>query len=161
MCVGAVTENVDRVPPNELGCADHRFEQIIGRSPALHSVLVEVERVPRTHSTVLLLGETGTGKELIAHAIQNLSAQCGHPFVDRNCAAIPFDPLESELFGHEKGTFTGPVMQANGRFETADTGTLFLDEIGDLPIALQPKLAGMLNKQIAAQLGTAESAVRV
>jgi transcriptional regulator with GAF, ATPase, and Fis domain len=81
--------------------------------------------------------------------------------VNLNYASIPFDPLESELFGLEKGAFTGPVMQANGRFETADTGTLFLDEIGDLPIPLEPKIAGMLNKQIAAQLGTAESAVRV
>ena len=109
---------------------DRQFDHIVGNSSALESVLAEVQRVAPTDSTVLVLGETGTGKELIAHAIHNLSARCGRPFVKLNCAAIPFDLLESELFGHEKGAFTGAVAQKLGRFEMADTGTLFLDEIG-------------------------------
>src|ERR1700740_1454224 len=119
---------------------ERRFEQIIGKSPALESVLEQVERVAPTDSTVLIQGETGTGKELIAHAIHSLSSRCGQPFVRLNCAAIPLDLLESELFGHEKGAFTGAIAQKVGRFELADKGTLFLDEIGDIPPALQPKL---------------------
>ena len=130
----------NRVPQNERNRLECEFEQIIGHSPALTSVLAEVERVAPTDSTVLVLGETGTGKELIAHATHNLSRRCGRPFVKLNCAAIPFDLLESELFGHEKGAFTGAIAQKIGRFEMADTGTLSLDEIGDLPLALQPKL---------------------
>ncbi len=99
-----------------------RFEQIIGNSPALEAVLEQVERVAPTDSTVLIQGETGTGKELIARAIHNLSVRCGCPFVKLNCAAIPFDLLESELFGHERGAFTGAIAQKIGRFELADKG---------------------------------------
>jgi formate hydrogenlyase transcriptional activator len=133
---------------------DHEFAQIVGGSAALESVLAEVERVAPTDSTVLVIGETGTGKELIARAIHNMSARCGHPFVKLNCAAIPFDLLESELFGHEKGAFTGAVALRAGRFEIADTGTLFLDEIGDLPLALQPKLLRVLQEQEFERLGS-------
>jgi len=133
---------------------DHEFAQIVGSSTALESVLAEVERVAPTDSTVLVLGETGTGKELIARAIHNISPRCGRPFVKLNCAAIPFDLLESELFGHERGAFTGAVAQRVGRFELADTGTLFLDEIGDLPLALQPKLLRVLQEQEFERLGS-------
>src|SRR5262249_27505801 len=133
---------------------ESRFGQIIGNSPALESVLAEVERVAPTDSTVLILGETGTGKELIARAIHNISPRCERPFIKLNCAAIPFDLLESELFGHEKGAFTGAIAQKIGRFEMADTGTLFLDEIGDIPLALQPKLLRVLQEQEFERLGS-------
>ena len=133
---------------------DRQFDHIVGSSPALESVLAEVERVAPTDSTALVLGETGTGKELIARAIHNLSARCGRPFVKLNCAAIPFDLLESELFGHEKGAFTGAIAQKIGRFEMADTGTLFLDEIGDIPLALQPKLLRVLQEREFERLGS-------
>ncbi len=131
-----------------------RFEQIIGNSPALESVLEQVEQVAPTDSTVLIQGETGTGKELIARAIHNLSARCGRPFIKLNCAAIPFDLLESELFGHERGAFTGAIAQKIGRFELADKGTLFLDEVGDIPPALQPKLLRVLQEQEFERLGS-------
>jgi transcriptional regulator with GAF, ATPase, and Fis domain len=131
-----------------------RFERIIGDSPALEAVLEQVERVAPTDSTVLIQGETGTGKELIAHAIHNISARCGRPFVRVNCAAIPLDLLESELFGHEKGAFTGAITQKIGRFELADKGTLFLDEVGDIPPALQPKLLRVLQEQEFERLGS-------
>ncbi|HWO34801.1 MAG TPA: sigma 54-interacting transcriptional regulator [Candidatus Acidoferrum sp.] len=131
-----------------------RFEQIIGNSPALESVLKQVERVAPTDSTALVLGETGTGKELIARAIHNLSARCGRPFITVNCAAIPFDLLESELFGHERGAFTGAIAQKIGRFELADKGTLFLDEVGDIPLPLQPKLLRVLQEQQFERLGS-------
>ncbi|HEV2717054.1 MAG TPA: sigma 54-interacting transcriptional regulator, partial [Terriglobales bacterium] len=144
----------ERLRPNEQDGRDRQFDHIVGNSPALESVLAEVQRVAPTDSTVLVLGETGTGKELIAHAIHNLSPRCGRPFVKLNCAAIPFDLLESELFGHEKGAFTGAVSQKVGRFEMADTGTLFLDEIGDLPLAVQPKLLRVLQEQEFERLGS-------
>jgi formate hydrogenlyase transcriptional activator len=131
-----------------------RFERIIGNSPALEAVLEQVERVAPTDSTVLIQGETGTGKELIARAIHNLSVRCGCPFVKLNCAAIPFDLLESELFGHERGAFTGAIAQKIGRFELADKGTLFLDEVGDIPPALQPKLLRVLQEQEFERLGS-------
>jgi len=151
--VGSSVEGVNRVPPSEKG-AERRFEQIIGNSPVLESVLADVERVAPTDSTVLVLGETGTGKELIARAIHNISPRCARPFIKLNCAAIPFDLLESELFGHEKGAFTGAITQKLGRFEMADTGTLFLDEIGDIPLALQPKLLRVLQEQEFERLGS-------
>ena len=148
-------DGADKIRPCERASPKvSRFDQIIGNSPALEFVLSEVERVAPTDSTVLVLGETGTGKELIAHAIHNLSARCGRPFVKLNCSAIPFDLLESELFGHEKGAFTGAIAQKIGRFEMADTGTLFLDEIGDLPPALQPKLLRVLQEQEFERLGS-------
>jgi transcriptional regulator with GAF, ATPase, and Fis domain len=133
---------------------ERRFEQIIGASPVLESVLQQVERVAPTQATVLIQGETGTGKELIARAIHNLSTRIGRAFVKVNCAAIPLDLLESELFGHEKGAFTGAIAQKIGRFETADRGTLFLDEVGDIPPALQPKLLRVLQEQEFERLGS-------
>ena len=131
-----------------------RFEQIIGNSRALELVLEQVEQVAPTDSTVLVQGETGTGKELIARALHHLSSRCGRPFIKLNCAAIPFDLLESELFGHEKGAFTGAIAQKIGRFELADKGTLFLDEVGDIPLALQPKLLRVLQEQEFERLGS-------
>jgi len=133
---------------------DTSFNGIIGDSPGLKLVLADMKRVATTDSTVLVLGETGTGKELVARAIHNLSSRRGAPFVKVNCAAIPFDLLESELFGHEKGAFTGAVAQRLGRFEMADSGTLFLDEVGDLPLALQPKLLRVLQEQEFERLGS-------
>jgi len=130
-----------------------RFEQLIGNSLALETALEHVKRVAPTSSTVLIQGETGTGKELIARAIHNMSPRCGRPFVKLNCAAIPLDLLESELFGHEKGAFTGAIAQKLGRFELADQGTLFLDEVGDIPQALQPKLLRVLQEQEFERLG--------
>jgi transcriptional regulator with GAF, ATPase, and Fis domain len=131
-----------------------RFEQIIGNSPALRVVLEQAERVAATDSTVLIQGETGTGKELIAHAVHNASPRSGHSLIKLNCAAIPFDLLESELFGHERGAFTGAIAQKIGRFELADKGTLFLDEVGDIPLALQPKLLRVLQEQEFERLGS-------
>jgi formate hydrogenlyase transcriptional activator len=147
----------ERFEPGDRDRNQRRFEQIIGNSAALESVFGEVERVAPTDSTVLIQGETGTGKELIARAIHNISSRCGRPFVKLNCAAIPFDLLESELFGHEKGAFTGAIAQKVGRFEMADKGTLFLDEIGDIPLALQPKLLRVLQEQEFERLGSART----
>jgi transcriptional regulator with GAF, ATPase, and Fis domain len=129
----------------------------VGNSPALETVLEQVERVAPTDSTVLIQGETGTGKELIARAIHNISSRCGRSFVKLNCAAIPLDLLESELFGHEKGAFTGAIAQKIGRFELADKGTLFLDEVGDIPQSLQPKLLRVLQEQEFERLGSART----
>jgi formate hydrogenlyase transcriptional activator len=138
---------------DEQGSRPRRFEQLIGSSRALDAVLAGVRRVAPTDSTVLIQGETGTGKELIARAIHNISSRCGRPFIKLNCAAIPLDLLESELFGHEKGAFTGAIAQKLGRFEMADKGTLFLDEIGDIPPSLQPKLLRILQEQEFERLG--------
>ncbi|MGC1424833.1 MAG: sigma 54-interacting transcriptional regulator, partial [Terracidiphilus sp.] len=138
-------------------CGERRSEQIVGISPALKSALAEVERVAPTDASVLLLGETGTGKELVARSIHNLSSRSEHPFVKLDCAAIPFDLLDSELFGHEKGAFPWAVAHRIGRFEMADGGTLFLDEIGDLPPALQPKLLRILQEQEFERPGSSQT----
>jgi formate hydrogenlyase transcriptional activator len=147
----------DRTTVTNAGAADQverTFERIIGNSAALESVLEQVEQVAPTDSTVLIEGETGTGKELIAHAVHNASQRYGRAFIKLNCAAIPLDLLESELFGHEKGAFTGAIAQKIGRFEMADKGTLFLDEVGDIPPALQPKLLRVLQEQEFERLGS-------
>ena len=136
------------------GMGERSLEQIIGSSAALGAVLAKVDLVAPTDSTVLVLGETGTGKELMARAVHNLSRRARRPFVKVNCAAIPFDLLESELFGHERGAFTGAIAQKIGRFEMADTGSLFLDEIGDIPLALQSKLLRVLQEQEFERLGS-------
>jgi formate hydrogenlyase transcriptional activator len=133
---------------------DRQFDHIVGNSPALEAVLNKVERVAPTSATVLIQGETGTGKELLAKAIHNISPRYDRPFVKVNCAAIPLDLLESELFGHEKGAFTGAIAQRIGRFELADKGTLFLDEVGDIPRTLQPKLLRVLQEQEFERLGS-------
>ena len=129
------------------------FEEIIGDSPALRRTLSQVELAAPAGTTVLILGETGTGKELIARAIHNLSPRRERTFVKVNCAAIPAGLLESELFGHERGAFTGALAQKIGRFEFADRGTLFLDEVGDLPLELQPKLLRVLQEQEFERVG--------
>jgi formate hydrogenlyase transcriptional activator len=128
--------------------------ELIGSSASFRAVLRRVEIVAPTDSLVLIEGETGTGKELIAKAIHNQSSRRDAPFVKMNCAAIPGDLLESELFGHEKGAFTGAVAQTMGRFQLADKGTLFLDEIGELPLQLQPKLLRVLQEQEFERLGS-------
>ena len=147
----------DTIERNDQAFSPRRFEQFIGNSPALEEVLEHVKRVAPTDSTVLIQGETGTGKELIARAIHNISSRCGRPFIKLNCAAIPLDLLESELFGHEKGAFTGAIARKLGRFEMADRGTLFLDEVGDIPPALQPKLLRVLQEQEFERLGSSQT----
>ncbi len=137
--------------------SEHRFEDIVGRSPALQKVLDQVAIVAPTDSTVLLHGETGTGKELIARAIHNLSSRRERSYVRMNCAAIPSGLLESELFGHEKGAFTGALIQRKGRFELADGGSLFLDEIGDISLELQPKLLRAIQEQEFERLGSSRT----
>jgi len=130
------------------------FDEIVGTSAALKAALKQVEVVAPTESTVLIFGETGTGKELIARAIHTISSRSSRPFVKLNCAAIPSGLLESELFGHEKGAFTGAVAQRIGRFELAHGGTLFLDEVGDIPLEIQPKLLRVLQEQEFERLGS-------
>ena len=134
--------------------AEDKFDDIIGRSASLRAVLDQIQIVAPTDSTVLVLGETGTGKELIARAIHNRSSRRDRPFVRVNCAAIPSGLLESELFGHERGAFTGAIARKVGRFELANGGTLFLDEIGDIPPELQPKLLRVLQEQEFERLGS-------
>jgi formate hydrogenlyase transcriptional activator len=141
----------ERVRPED------NFENIIGRSASLRAVLDQVKIVAPTSSTVLILGETGTGKELIARAIHNQSARRDKPFVRVNCAAIPSGLLESELFGHERGAFTGAIARKIGRFELANGGTIFLDEIGDIPSELQPKLLRVLQEQEFERLGSTQT----
>jgi formate hydrogenlyase transcriptional activator len=157
-----VTEDKERLAKQTLYLqeeirTEHNFEEIVGDSSALKEALREVETVAPTDSTVLILGETGTGKEVIARAIHNLSARRDQPFVKVNCAAIPLGLLESELFGHERGAFTGAIAQKIGRFELANHGTLFLDEVGDIPLELQPKLLRVLQEQEFERLGSAKT----
>ncbi len=137
--------------------SEQLFEDIIGRSPALRRVLREIETVAPTDSTVLISGETGSGKELVARAIHQLSGRRDHAFVKLNCAAIPTGLLESELFGHEKGAFTGAISQRIGRFELANLGTVFLDEIGEIPLELQPKLLRVLQEREFERLGSSRT----
>ncbi len=156
---GQITEAKERLAEqtfyleNEIRL-EHNFEEIIGNSARLKAVLDSVRIVAPADSTVLIQGETGTGKEVIARAIHNLSSRKGHAFVKVNCAAIPLGLLESELFGHEKGSFTGAIAQRIGRFELAHKGTLFLDEVGDIPLELQPKLLRVLQEQEFERLGS-------
>jgi len=141
---------------SEIG-SEYDFGDIVGKSTALRQVLDQVAIVAPTQSTVLLHGETGTGKELVARAIHNLSSRREHTFVRLNCAAIPSGLVESELFGHEKGAFTGALMQKQGRFELADRGSLFLDEIGDISLELQPKLLRALQEREFERLGSTKT----
>jgi len=133
------------------------FDEIVGKSDALRNVLKQVEAVASTESTVIIYGETGTGKELIARAIHNLSARRNNAFVKLNCASIPTGLLESELFGHERGAFTGAIAQRIGRFELANRGTIFLDEIGEVPLELQPKLLRVLQEREFERLGSSRT----
>ncbi len=156
---GQITEAKERLAEQKFYLEDeirleHNFEEIIGNSPRLKAVLESVRIVAPADSTVLIQGETGTGKEVIARAIHNLSSRKGQAFVKVNCAAIPLGLLESELFGHEKGSFTGAIAQRIGRFELAHKGTLFLDEVGDIPLELQPKLLRVLQEQEFERLGS-------
>lgn len=137
--------------------AEMNFAQIIGNSASLKKSLKRVETVAPTDSTVLIYGETGTGKELIARVIHDLSPRRSKPFVKLNCAAIPTGLLESELFGHEKGAFTGAIAQRIGRFEVADGGTIFLDEIGEIPLELQTKLLRVLQEREFERLGSSRT----
>ncbi len=136
---------------------DNRFEDIIGQSRALKAILKQVETVAPTDSTVLIYGETGTGKELLARAIHDLSGRRQGTFVKLNCAAIPTGLLESEMFGHEKGAFTGAIAQRVGRFELAHRGTMFMDEVGEIPLELQTKLLRVLQEREFERLGSSRT----
>src|SRR5262249_22795241 len=156
---GEIEELKDRLAQEKLYLEDEirsefNFEEIIGQSSALRKVLQLVDTVAASDSTVLLLGETGTGKELIARAVHEHSRRKSRTFVKLNCAAIPTGLLESELFGHEKGAFTGAIQQKTGRLELADQGTLFLDEVGDIPVEIQPKLLRALQEREFERLGS-------
>ena len=162
LAFGQITELKDRLAQEKLYLEDEirselNFEEIVGRSDALRRVLREVETVAPTDSTVLIYGETGTGKELIARAVHNLSVRSRNAFVKLNCAAIPTGLLESELFGHEKGAFTGAISQRAGRFELANGGTVFLDEVGEIPLELQPKLLRVLQEREFERLGSSRT----
>src|SRR5208282_986137 len=159
---GRVTEARDRLEEERLYLeseitSEYNLGDIVGKSAALRKVLDQVAIVAPTQSTVLLHGETGTGKELVARAIHNLSPRRERTFVRLNCAAIPSGLVESELFGHERGAFTGALMQKQGRFELADRGSLFLDEIGDISLELQPKLLRALQEREFERLGSART----
>src|ERR1700722_2696412 len=153
--VSAIRPDRDYAPVRSIeDNADIGQGELIGSSASCQAVLKRVKIVAPTDSVVLIQGETGTGKELIARAIHNQSSRRDAPFIKLNCAAIPADLLESELFGHEKGAFTGAVAKTTGRFQLAHKGTLFLDEIGDLPVQLQPKLLRVLQEQEFERLGS-------
>jgi formate hydrogenlyase transcriptional activator len=159
MAFGEVSELKNKLAQEKLYLEDEirselKFEEIVGKSEALRRVLQQVETVAPTDSTVLIYGETGTGKELVARALHNLSARHANGFVKLNCAAIPTGLLESELFGHERGAFTGAISQRVGRFELANHGTMFLDEIGEVPLELQPKLLRVLQEREFERLGS-------
>src|ERR1700732_3768360 len=162
LAFGQIRELKDQLSKEKLYLEDEirtemNFAQIIGNSASLRRVLKHVETVAPTDSTVLIYGETGTGKELIARAIHDLSPRRAKPFVKLNCAAIPTGLLESELFGHEKGAFTGAIAQRIGRFEVADGGTIFLDEIGEIPLELQTKLLRVLQEREFERLGSSRT----
>jgi formate hydrogenlyase transcriptional activator len=159
LAYGQVVEQANKLTEEKLYLQDeirteYNFEEIVGESPALKRILQQIGTVAPTDSTILILGETGTGKELIARAIHNLSARRERTLVKVNCAAIPTGLLESELFGHEKGAFTGAIAQRIGRFELAHRGTILLDEVGDIPLELQPKLLRVLQEQEFERLGS-------
>jgi len=153
-CAATRPEIIHRLLKSELrDTRKDNFEEIVGRSTAITRVLEQVETVAPTDATVLILGETGTGKELVARAIHRMSVRKHRPFITLNCAAIPTGLLESELFGYERGAFTGALSQKIGRFEVANGGTLFLDEVGDVPLELQPKLLRALQERTLERLG--------